>query len=89
LGAALSNYAAAADINTGTRRPAYQPADRPPRLTGITKMNTWMVIALIWAMFAVCVVLFVRGASPKLDRKEDVRDEETHGVDASASRVKV
>jgi hypothetical protein len=52
-------------------------------------MNTWMVIALIWAMFAICVVLFVRGASPKLDRKDEVRDEDARGVDAPASRVKV
>jgi hypothetical protein len=52
-------------------------------------MSTWMVIALIWAMCAICVVLFVRGASPKLDATDETREDATHGVDASATRVKV
>jgi hypothetical protein len=37
-------------------------------------MNTWMMIAAIWAMFAFCVVLFVRGASPHTDRSDDMHD---------------
>jgi hypothetical protein len=38
-------------------------------------MSTWMVIAVIWAMFAVCVVLFVRGASPHIDHSDELRDD--------------
>ncbi|MDR5763692.1 MULTISPECIES: hypothetical protein [Caballeronia] len=34
-------------------------------------MSTWMVVAGVWAMFAVCVVLFVRGASPHVHRSDD------------------
>ena len=38
-------------------------------------MSTWMVIAGIWAMFALCVVLFVRGASSHVHRSDEVSDE--------------
>jgi hypothetical protein len=36
-----------------------------------------MVVTSVWAMFAVCVVLFVRGASPHVHRSDDAsgRDE--------------
>jgi hypothetical protein len=58
---------------------------------GITEnksMSTWMVIASIWALFAVCVVLFVRGASPHVSRKEEARGESApQGVDVS--RIKI
>ncbi|BAO87746.1 hypothetical protein [Caballeronia cordobensis] len=37
-------------------------------------MNTWVVVASVWAMFAVCVVLFVRGASPHVHRSEKGSD---------------
>ncbi|WP_244814874.1 hypothetical protein [Caballeronia sp. Lep1P3] len=37
-------------------------------------MNTWLVVGGVWAMFAVCVVLFVRGASSRADRAEETRD---------------
>jgi len=29
-------------------------------------MSTWMVIGCIWAMCALCVVLFIRGAEPHI-----------------------
>jgi hypothetical protein len=38
-------------------------------------MSTWMVIVSVWVMFAACVVLFVRGASPHIDAQERERDE--------------
>ncbi|WP_277187406.1 hypothetical protein [Caballeronia sp. BR00000012568055] len=50
-------------------------------------MNTWMVIASIWVLFAFCVVLFVRGASSRVERKEEARDAAPRGADVS--RVKV
>jgi hypothetical protein len=34
-----------------------------------------MVVASVWVMFAICVVLFVRGASPHVHRPDDARDE--------------
>jgi hypothetical protein len=33
---------------------------------GEKDMSTWMVIVGIWAMFAVCVVLFIRGATSRV-----------------------
>jgi hypothetical protein len=47
-------------------------------------MSTWMVVASVWAMFAVCVVLFVRGASPHVHRKDEISDE---SGDASRAEV--
>ena len=51
-------------------------------------MSTWMVVTSVWVMLAICVVLFVRGASPHVPRSD-----ETHGnggaTPADASRVKV
>jgi hypothetical protein len=38
-------------------------------------MSTWVVVASVWAMFAVCVVLFVRGASPHVHRSGDASDQ--------------
>jgi hypothetical protein len=38
-------------------------------------MSTWMVISSIWAMCALCAVLFIRGAHPHLERSDDTRDE--------------
>lgn len=38
-------------------------------------MSTWMVVTSVWVMFAVCVVLFVRGASPHVHRSDDAPDE--------------
>lgn len=38
-------------------------------------MSTWMVIASVWVMFAVCVVLFVRGASPQVYRSDEAQEE--------------
>lgn len=38
-------------------------------------MNTWMVIGSIWAMCALCVVLFIRGAHPHVSRPHDDRDD--------------
>jgi hypothetical protein len=37
-------------------------------------MSTWMVVTGVWAMVAVCVVLFVRGASPHVRRSDDASD---------------
>jgi hypothetical protein len=38
-------------------------------------MSTWMVFLSIWAMCAFCVVLFIRGAHPHVERPEgDTRD---------------
>lgn len=51
-------------------------------------MSTWMVIAGVWVMFAICVVLFVRGASPHVHRSGDARDEAGHPP-AKASRAKI
>jgi hypothetical protein len=51
-------------------------------------MSTWMVIVSVWAMFAICVVLFVRGASPHVNRSDEAREEGGHAP-ADVSRVKV
>ncbi|SAK42703.1 hypothetical protein AWB79_00618 [Caballeronia hypogeia] len=51
-------------------------------------MSTWMMVASVWAMFAVCIVLFVRGASPRVHGSDEARDE--RGSErASVSRAKV
>ncbi|SAK43809.1 hypothetical protein AWB76_00548 [Caballeronia temeraria] len=34
-------------------------------------MSTWMVVTSVWAMLALCAVLFVRGASLRHRRMED------------------
>jgi hypothetical protein len=46
-------------------------------------MNTWVVIAGIWAMFALCVVLFVRGASPRVDAHSHENAEREDAPDAA------
>ncbi|WP_174258013.1 hypothetical protein [Burkholderia sp. THE68] len=51
-------------------------------------MSTWMVIASVWAMFAVCVVLFVRGASPHVQRSDKIADEPDRPA-GDVSRAKV
>ena len=33
-------------------------------------MSTWMIFCSIWAMFALCVVLFIRGAHPHIEGRE-------------------
>jgi hypothetical protein len=53
-----------------------------------TSMSTWMVIASVWAMFAVCVVLFVRGASPHVQRSDKTTDEPDRPA-GDVSRAKV
>jgi hypothetical protein len=50
-------------------------------------MNTWMVIACIWALFAVCVVLFLRGASSNVIRHDDARETAPRGGDVSRMEV--
>jgi hypothetical protein len=50
-------------------------------------MSTWMVVASVWVMFAVCVVLFVRGASPQVYRSEDA-PEKGRRARAGVSRAK-
>jgi hypothetical protein len=38
-------------------------------------MSTWTIFCSIWAMSALCVVLFIRGAHPHVERPEgDTRD---------------
>jgi hypothetical protein len=49
-------------------------------------MSTWMVIASVWVMFAVCVVLFVRGASPHVGRSDDLHDD-LESASGSATRA--
>jgi hypothetical protein len=40
-------------------------------------MSTWMVFCGIWAMCALCVVLFIRGAHPHVERpEEETRDDD-------------
>ncbi|SAK39697.1 hypothetical protein AWB77_00124 [Caballeronia fortuita] len=51
-------------------------------------MSTWMVITGVWAMFAVCVVLFVRGASPHVHRADDASDQGGRAA-ADVSRAEV
>lgn len=49
-------------------------------------MSTWMVITGVWAMCAICAVLFIRGAHPHFARPGD----ETHdGPRGSADGVSV
>jgi hypothetical protein len=38
-------------------------------------MSTWIVFGCIWAMCALCVVLFIRGAHPHVSRSRDDRDD--------------
>ena len=39
-------------------------------------MSTWMVFLSIWAMCALCVVLFIRGAHPHVERPDgEIRDD--------------
>jgi hypothetical protein len=38
-------------------------------------MSTWMVIACVWILFAVFVVLFVRGASADAHHIDDMHDD--------------
>jgi hypothetical protein len=39
-------------------------------------MSTWSIFCGIWAMCALCVVLFIRGAHPHVERPErDIRDD--------------
>jgi hypothetical protein len=38
-------------------------------------MSMWMVICSIWAMCAMCAVLFIRGAHPHVESADDARDE--------------
>jgi hypothetical protein len=39
-------------------------------------MSSWMIFCAIWALFALCVVLFIRGAHPHVERPEaDAREE--------------
>ena len=41
-------------------------------------MSTWTIFCSIWAMCALCVVLFIRGAHPHVERPEgDARDDGT------------
>jgi hypothetical protein len=47
-----------------------------------------MVVLSVWVMFAICVVLFVRGASPNVHRSDDARDDGGH-ASADISRAKV
>lgn len=51
-------------------------------------MSTWMVVTSVWVMFAICVVLFVRGASPHVQRSDEARDDGDHRP-ADMSRAKV
>ncbi|VXC56635.1 conserved hypothetical protein [Burkholderia sp. 8Y] len=53
-------------------------------------MSTWMVVVGVWAMFALCVVLFVRGASSRTHHVDDTRDEAASvrgGAEASRAKV--
>jgi hypothetical protein len=52
-------------------------------------MSIWLVIAAVWALFATCVVLFVRGASARSGRPEDEHNEHTGARAGEPSRVKV
>jgi hypothetical protein len=38
-------------------------------------MSTWFVVGGVWAMFAVCVILFVRGASPRAQRADEASEQ--------------
>lgn len=51
-------------------------------------MSTWMVVTSVWMMFALCVVLFVRGASPHVQRSDDAHDQGGH-TPADMSRAKI
>ncbi|SAL49239.1 hypothetical protein AWB71_02733 [Caballeronia peredens] len=51
-------------------------------------MSTWMVVTSVWMMFAICVVLFVRGASPHVQRSDDAPDQGGHSR-ADMSRAKL
>jgi len=47
--------------------PSYNSA---ARFRGEENMSTWMIFCSIWAMCALCVVLFIRGAHPHVERPE-------------------
>ncbi|MGA7816017.1 hypothetical protein [Caballeronia sp.] len=50
-------------------------------------MSSWMIFCSIWALFALCVVLFIRGAHPHVKRPEaDTREE---GQDSKTGGLKV
>ena len=50
-------------------------------------MSTWMIVCSIWAMCTLCVVLFIRGAHPHVERPEgDSRD---NGNDMSVGGMTV
>ncbi|WP_206956236.1 hypothetical protein [Trinickia acidisoli] len=48
-------------------------------------MNTLAVILSIWATVAICAVLFIRGASPRLQRAVVLRDRQRQRHSANAS----
>jgi hypothetical protein len=52
-------------------RPPYNSA---ARFWGEEDMSTWTIFCSIWAMSALCVVLFIRGAHPHVERPEGDRD---------------
>src|SRR5471032_386534 len=66
-------------IRTGTAKsamklcgPSYNSA---ARFRGEDDMSTWMIFCSIWALTALCVVFFIRGAHPHIERPEgDSRD---------------
>jgi hypothetical protein len=67
-------------------------ANDPQRTTAAkrrkTSMSTWMVIACVWILFAVFVVLFVRGASADAHHIDDMHDDVVPAR-ADASRLEI
>ncbi|WP_200821941.1 hypothetical protein [Caballeronia arvi] len=51
-------------------------------------MSTWIVVASVWAMLAICAMLFVRGASLRHHRMNEA-SEEARLAHNEISRTKV
>ena len=50
-------------------------------------MSTWMIFCSIWAVAALCVVFFIRGAHPHVERPES--DSRDNGNDLSVGGLTV
>jgi hypothetical protein len=50
-------------------------------------MNTWMIFFSVWAMSALCVVLFIRGAHPHVERSPGERRDDNRDLTRGAMAV--
>jgi hypothetical protein len=66
-----------------------ESANAKQRFRGETNMSTWMVVGCIWAMCAVCAVLFIRGAKPHIDHSKDDAHEPSRAPADEATRENI